>query len=428
MEKQEIISELYSIRAGLSLISENTDIIDQSENKIYSLKDQEYNSRKSYQADKDRLFYLRGEKKREENSKTPFLKERECYEGLITKEKAAIKEAPQKAKDESWLRLIPFYRKYDLIYTIIINLALLFVSGVAFMLITGILGTIIFGDDSWAAVLGNDGTPKLMYGSLIGGIAAYPVICFIVFLCKRKKITQQITDEMIMEHTAQINHWQVKLNNVNAEIDKHDKKIRELSEQEARLEANQQSYLSGVNTTISSNEVVRGLCETVIDHCVKENVRIRDFLANNYNNVITPSDWANIDLIVYYFNTGRADTIKEALQLVDEQRRNDAIVSAIHSAAREISGTIQRNFKALSGMLSSHFSRINMQIEDMSFRMDKLGNEMKNMSSVLGSQISKLTEVNRLQSAFMVKAAKSTAELVDDMNRSVTVNVAIRNV
>lgn len=28
-------------------------------------------------------------------------------------------------------------------------------------------------------------------------------------------------------------------------------------------------------------------------------------------------DWENIDLIIYYFETGRADDMKEALQLVD---------------------------------------------------------------------------------------------------------------
>ena len=148
-------------------------------------------------------------------------------------------------------------------------------------------------------------------------------------------------------------------------------------------------------------------------------------MIGNYSSVLTVADWPNIDLLIFYFNTGRADTLKEALQLVDEQRRNDAIVHAIGSASREISNTIQRNFNNLSSMLSAHFSRINMQIEDLSFRMDKLGDAVGEATELLGGQISQLTEANRLQTAFMKKAVKSTAELVDDMNRATEVKVAI---
>lgn len=424
MEKQEIISELYSIRAGLSLISENADIINQSEEKIISLKDQEKESYNSYQTDKNRLSYMTNQIKEEEKGKYPLLAERRKFEEYIATEKTAMKDAGEKAESKAWSRLVPFLSRYDTIPTIITNVFLMAVSGFVFVILCGILGNIIFGDDSWSAIMDEQTMNRVIVFSLIGGMIAYWLICLIVFLCKKKKIIQDISDEIIKDHTTKINRWQIEIDKIDLEIEKYDKKIHELSVQKSRLEVSQQAYTSRANIVISSNNASRELCKTVIDHCVKENIRIRDFLTNNYN-VLTVADWPNIDLIIFYFNTGRADTMKEALQLVDEQRRNDAIVHAINSASREISGTIQRNFNNLSSMLSSHFSRINMQIEDMSFRVDKLGNEMRGATELLGGQISKLAEVNRLQTAFMRKAAKSTAELVEDMDRSIDVKVTV---
>ena len=37
-------------------------------------------------------------------------------------------------------------------------------------------------------------------------------------------------------------------------------------------------------------------------------------------------DWSNLDLIIYYLETNRADTIKEALQLLDEEIRTLVLV------------------------------------------------------------------------------------------------------
>lgn len=425
MDKQEIISELYSIRAGLSLISENADIITQSEEKVISLKDEEYKSRKSYREDQSRLEYIRNEKKRQENEKHPLLREREKYECLIAEEKAELNEIPEMAATKSWRRIVPFITQYDTLPTIIVNVVLMVLSGIAVLLLLGIIGTVAFGDDSWSGVIGYDGVEILMKACFFGGMALYPVVVFIIFLIRRKKIIQTISEGMMSDRTKNINRWQIEINNIDATIAKHDEKISELDRQESILVANQQAYTSGLDTVSRNNDAARELCRNVSEYCVKENVRIRDFLANNYNNVLTMADWPNIDLIIFYFDTGRADTMKEALQLVDEQRRNDAIVHAINTAAREISGAIRRNFNSLSQMLSSHFTRINMQLEDASFRIDKLGNELRSATDLMQGQISKLSDASRLQTAFMAKATKTTAELVEDMNRSIDVNVTV---
>ena len=57
--------------------------------------------------------------------------------------------------------------------------------------------------------------------------------------------------------------------------------------------------------------------------------RYTDALITEFSSVLDPRDWANIDLIIFYYETGRADTLKEALQQVDRQRQNEALIKAI---------------------------------------------------------------------------------------------------
>ena len=67
-------------------------------------------------------------------------------------------------------------------------------------------------------------------------------------------------------------------------------------------------------------------------------------LQKNYSEILDVRDWENVDLIIYYFETNRAESIKEALVMVDAQKAVGAIVGAINNASREISSTIRAFF------------------------------------------------------------------------------------
>lgn len=70
-------------------------------------------------------------------------------------------------------------------------------------------------------------------------------------------------------------------------------------------------------------------------------------LASAFTPTIDLRDWENLDLVIFYMETGRADTIKEALQQVDRQRQNNAIIDAIGLATKQISATISNGMLAL---------------------------------------------------------------------------------
>ena len=44
--------------------------------------------------------------------------------------------------------------------------------------------------------------------------------------------------------------------------------------------------------------------------------RVTKYLEDNHSKIFCKRDWAYIDLILFYLNTGRADSLKEALQLI----------------------------------------------------------------------------------------------------------------
>ena len=64
-------------------------------------------------------------------------------------------------------------------------------------------------------------------------------------------------------------------------------------------------------------------------------------LTNKFSRIISVGDWRNLDLIVYYFESRRADSMKEALQLLDRQKRAYSIDDAVRSASNEISRNIR---------------------------------------------------------------------------------------
>lgn len=92
---------------------------------------------------------------------------------------------------------------------------------------------------------------------------------------------------------------------------------------------------------------------------------IETALHKTYDSFLDERDWENIDLIIYYFETGRVDTLKEALWHVDRQRQADEITEAIYTASEAICHSIERNIKRLGEGLSKSFSVISAQISEI---------------------------------------------------------------
>ena len=159
-----------------------------------------------------------------------------------------------------------------------------------------------------------------------------------------------------------------------------------------------------------------GLAKTVYDALIAE-----------YATVLDPRDWKNIDFIIFYYETGRVDTLKEALIHVDKQRQTDTIAKAIKQASQEISSTINTSMTMLRGDLNSCFGALSTQLdksmqiqlqalEQSNVALGALSGSVSQLGSKLQTSLNALGNEQALTNALLDKVATSSDALVNDLN------------
>lgn len=103
-----------------------------------------------------------------------------------------------------------------------------------------------------------------------------------------------------------------------------------------------------------------------------------------YADMIDERDWKYLDVVIYYFETKRADSIKEALQQLDRLIQTNMIVSAVQSASRDIQGCIYNACRVLTDTIKTACDRICSGLADIVTSTD--------MQSALISQSNQTSE------------------------------------
>ena len=159
-----------------------------------------------------------------------------------------------------------------------------------------------------------------------------------------------------------------------------------------------------------------GLAKTVYDALIAE-----------YATVLDPRDWKNIDFIIFYYETGRVDTIKEALIHVDKQRQTETIAKAIKQASQEISSTINTSMTMLRADLNTCFGALSTQLdksmqiqlqalEQSNVALGALSGSVSDLGSKLQTSLNALGNEQALTNALLDKVATSSDTLVNDLN------------
>lgn len=155
-----------------------------------------------------------------------------------------------------------------------------------------------------------------------------------------------------------------------------------------------------------------------------------DRLVAQFKTVLDIRDWKHIDLVIFYFETGRADTLKEALQQVDRKVQTDEIIEAIETAGQNISSTIRMSMNELRGDLNRSFAKLSVQLADqhreqMSALSSISGNIEKTNESLAklqqtseknGESIEKLTSAAYLNNALLTKINYDSLSLMSDVD------------
>lgn len=141
---------------------------------------------------------------------------------------------------------------------------------------------------------------------------------------------------------------------------------------------------------------------------------------SDYSGLLDKRDWQYLDLVIFYYETGRADTIKEALQLVDNERRNAEVISTIQHASDTICGTINTSIRALGSAMTACFDRLSSQINaGFAALSDSIGAVNAQLGQI-SAQNAALITGQQMQNALMAKASTSSTQLAKDVSYMTT--------
>ena len=129
------------------------------------------------------------------------------------------------------------------------------------------------------------------------------------------------------------------------EIQRRKIKLKERIENGAEFNRFKNKY--GITNPRSEDEVASD------NRKVKEMQEALELIKQQYK-AIDSRDWENIDSVIYLLETGRADTIKEALNLADTKKYRENILSAVY----ELNKTMARGFNAILANLDYHFGQL----------------------------------------------------------------------
>lgn len=153
-------------------------------------------------------------------------------------------------------------------------------------------------------------------------------------------------------------------------------------------------------------------------------------LVAQFKSVLDIRDWEHIDLIIFNFETGRADTLKEALQQVDRRVQTDEIIEAIESAGSSIAATINVTMRELRSDLDKSFNRLSEQLAiQHAEQMTAFGNINRNIERTNesiaklqsatennGKTLENISSAANLNNALIAKIGYDSMSLMDDVN------------
>ncbi|MDE6790261.1 MAG: hypothetical protein K2J61_00920 [Clostridia bacterium] len=121
-------------------------------------------------------------------------------------------------------------------------------------------------------------------------------------------------------------------------------------------------------------------------------------LKKQFSCILDERDWKNLDLVIYELETRRADSVKEALQLVDRELQTERIQQILVQATEQICYEIRRGFaemretiKECCRVISAQLSTVSMQLAYMNIQLNDLCDSV-NMSNALQAKANVTSE------------------------------------
>ena len=209
-----------------------------------------------------------------------------------------------------------------------------------------------------------------------------------------------------------------------------EKSIRELNNELAGYQMERKLLEPKLNECYAVVNRSKAIVERDRAYRSKLSQEMYNALVAQFKSVLDIRDWEHIDLIIFNFETGRADTLKEALQQVDRRVQTDEIIEAIESAGSSIAATINVTMRELRSDLNKSFNRLSEQLAiQHAEQMTALGNINRNIERTNesiaklqsatennGKSIENISSAANLNNALIAKIGYDSMSLMDDVN------------
>lgn len=152
------------------------------------------------------------------------------------------------------------------------------------------------------------------------------------------------------------------------------------------------------------------------EHAVAGLVMI-NALEDSFGDLIDTRDWKNTDILIYALETRRAENMKEALQVVDGERRTERIVEAVNTAGQEICKSINTGLRRLQGEMTRCFDVLGQLVVSQG---DRIAGHIQSLGDGIAANnryMAQLTSQLSMTNALMAKANENSAAIAAEVNR-----------
>ncbi len=392
--KQDIITSLYALRGGLSLLSEMHDEAFEVKECIDKIEGGRYGSYRN----KEKYWHYNGRihdlnKEKEKISENTAKKKQEYEAGIetckniiheATKEQKKARAAIKKHEHEKKKEQVPIF------------------------LFLAFLGATI----GWST--------KIIKSDMVA-LPSYAVpVCVFLF------ITTIVLFFVMISKIEDIKWSQNQIKKTTDLLQKNSDIIQDSNETLEKLEEEQDSYFEQLDEEEAEAlekieaEIVSLQNEATLAKKQLQNIKSRFDVAiqairEQFGSLLDERDWGNVDLIIFNYETGRALDMRDALIQVDNERRNERLVNAIEEASRAICASIGRGFGALQSALSQKLDQLDRNILGFSGQMSQLATHTAQQTKVLGEKLGEIAISASAQQALLAKMNTSSNQMAKDM-------------
>lgn len=181
----------------------------------------------------------------------------------------------------------------------------------------------------------------------------------------------------------------------------------------------------------NKEQIIKSFCEPLDDESKKlteafelEREQVFSTVSTLYNKLLETfspflhsGDWKNIDYLIFLFETGRADDLKESLQLLDNENRFLDLKQTISQTGTTLCNMLKNGLTELSQNIQNGINKINDTIIK-STEITVLSNQLLSTKlDSVQSSLSSLISAQSIQNALLQQSLVNSNKLVEGVNQ-----------